>query len=722
MAICHEYDMPELFPQPKNIALDGGISELGTDVRLVTNNVLPIQRKAIRSVLTASGVRVVANKKKYIVSAEVKDADSFDLSQVPEDCHSEYYELTVIGSEVHIYTPYQEGTVWAAQTLATIFGIVQKGGKVPNLTIKDWPQMPVRGIFVENKWGTDRMTSHDWFQAIDAISSVKLNTMGMGLYGCWGNCRFSNHNMPTEFLMFQSTLPENEDIYSEQRIRWYDAKADYWKDETAAPYIFQHDFFAEVISYGKERGVNVIPFFNCLGHNTLFPRLRPEISAINEAGEASGTGFCLSTPKTKEFLSGILGEIVEKYYPEGLEYFHVQLDEVYEDYPHPEAAQKKESPWCQCKECSAKETDDLFLEYIIWLATFLRSKGVDKVVLWDDQLSRRTALLGDKFAKAIAGTELEGKLVLHWWSYNNEKLAEHLDPELAEKSGLSSWVAPMSCYYNWSNYVNKLPNIDKMMHFAESNKVRGAVTYGIHDPSHLDHEALLGLYGWESCVVAGPMELALKRWATLHFGEEADTYLEAKEQLTEAANNEKLAICLYYQYTYTNEELKDWPRAYPLEALVRLEEDCKASNEALEKCITTAEKATTGFSKLLENEELTLPIKYAVMSLLADALRCIELAKNFIFLLDLRQKLATATATEEQAGECEKRSEEIKDFMLTFAENKAAHTVPASAQSFTYLCLFMLQLAAELKDAAKAGKNDNLSWTLPENWELPEEN
>ena len=27
----------------------------------------------------------------------------------------------------------------------------------PNMLIRDWPSLPNRGIFVENKWGPDRM-------------------------------------------------------------------------------------------------------------------------------------------------------------------------------------------------------------------------------------------------------------------------------------------------------------------------------------------------------------------------------------------------------------------------------------------------------------------------------------------------------------------------------------------------------------------------------------
>ena len=85
MSSRRHFDFPELFPQPKQITILEGDSELSNDIRLVTSNVLPLQRKAIRSILTAAGVKVVANKKRYVVEATVSSPDDFDLADVPEN-------------------------------------------------------------------------------------------------------------------------------------------------------------------------------------------------------------------------------------------------------------------------------------------------------------------------------------------------------------------------------------------------------------------------------------------------------------------------------------------------------------------------------------------------------------------------------------------------------------------------------------------------------------
>ena len=159
MATSRRFEISELFPQPKEVILGEGISELAMDVRLSTSNVLPIQRKALRSILTMGGVRVVANKKKYVVDAQVLGPDAFDLSRIPSELRHDFYELEIKGSEVFIRTPYQAGTVWAAQTLSLLFNMMFKGRAVPNLVIRDWPVVPLRGMVMDADWGTERMST-----------------------------------------------------------------------------------------------------------------------------------------------------------------------------------------------------------------------------------------------------------------------------------------------------------------------------------------------------------------------------------------------------------------------------------------------------------------------------------------------------------------------------------------------------------------------------------
>jgi hypothetical protein len=74
----------------------------------------------------------------------------------------------------------------------------------------------------------------------------------------------------------------------------------------------KEDFFGELVAYGKSKGVEVLPLWNSLGHNTLIPTKYPETAPL-VGGERSRCGFCVSSPKTYELLFDIYDTIINKY-------------------------------------------------------------------------------------------------------------------------------------------------------------------------------------------------------------------------------------------------------------------------------------------------------------------------------------------------------------------------------------------------------------------------
>lgn len=714
------FEIPELFPQPKHLTLTEGQSELGADVRLGTSNVLPIQRKAVRSILTASGVRVVANKKKFVVEARVDPEDLFDFSDVPDRSRRDYYELEIKGSEVNIRSPHQEGMVWASQTLAGIFRLVLAGHAMPNMTIRDWPILPVRGIFVENKWGPDRMLAADWFQMIDSLSGNKMNTLGIGLYGCWGECRFEGSDRPTEFLMIPPPAEEFAGLQNEHRLRWYTISNDIWHDELYQPATVQRDFLLEIITYGRERGVEVIPFFNSLGHNTLIPRVYPEVSARDAKNKPTGMNYCTSAPATRTFLEKFYGAIIEKYYHNVLEYFHVELDEVWDSFPHPGRPLKKEAAWCACPACAKKTPGELFCEHLLWLVGMLVSKGVKKVVVWNDQLTRHSQLLDADLVQRLEAAGLKDKLIIHWWYYSNDKIVDSVRPRLGSKLGLAGWVAPMTCYYNWVSYDYRRPNIEKMAKIAESDGAEGAVAYAVHDPSHFDHEALLAAYAWESTAVAGTPDKVQKRWSANHFGPLADSYVKAVEKLAAASRNPAYVLCRPYTYCYTRAGLPAWPRPYPEEALNQLLA-LDGAGAALAEAAAQADDALQHLAILTGQESVTPVMLSSLQSLAADAARIKAMAQVFAWLVTLKADLnAAPTARKCMVTACEKVRAEFLEQLRFFESNKVAWIVPASMQPLSHMLRFLDILRDELKKSANRKKPLEFSWTLPENWEVPE--
>ena len=700
--------IPELFPQPKVIERLGGDSDFSMDVRLVTSNVQPLQRKAIRSILTGEGVRVVANKKKYVVNVYVESPENFNLAKVPASCRKDYYELTINGSEMCIRAPGQDGTVWASYTAASLFRILQQGRTLPNMIIRDWPVLPVRGIFVENKWGPDKMTFLDWCRTIDEIAAMKMNVLGIGLYGCWGSCRYEGADKPTEFLMVP--VPEHEELKTVHHLKWYSPEKDMWRNEEYLPEMRENEnLLADVINYASERSVTVIPFFNSFGHNTFFAREIPEISAKDKNGNPTGVGYCITSKKTREFVEKLYTSILEKYYPNGAEYFHIQMDEVWPDYPWPDEPCKIGDPWCKCGTCRRHKAQDNLMDYVIWLVGMLVKKGVKKVVMWNDQLTRHMNVLDEKFVKRLADAGLKDKLIIHWWWYNNTTLNDTTRVAIGKKLGIAGWVAPMTCYFNWSNYDYRRNNIDLMMRMCESEKAEGAVSYAVHDPSHLDHEALMAAYAWES-TKKQTIDGVQKRWAFATFGEDGEQYIEAAELIHEAATVPNYGTCCNYGYTYINAK-KDWPRSYPGEALDALESQDGVSAD-LAKAMGLATRADSLLSEIEARPGLTSSAVGCLASLRAEAARIQSLAGAFTYLLDLRGKLKDGMVLKSMVTTSLKARDELIERMANVEKFKPSWVMPATMQALSTLLAFFDQLAEDLRKHAARKQAKQIRWTL----------
>jgi len=209
-------EIPLMVPEPRELEFLGGETVLSEDVRLVTSNVLPLFRKSMRTAFSEAGIRVVANKKRFIVEARIEKAENLDLSRVPEEAYPEFYEATVEGNRAVIRAMDQAGILWGACTLGAILRFGLRRGGLPSLRVRDWPAMRDRGIFVESKWGPDRMTKDDWCRLIDRLALLKMNRLGIGIYGCWC-CQYEGK--VTEFLMVP--VPDHPEIQTEKTVKYF---------------------------------------------------------------------------------------------------------------------------------------------------------------------------------------------------------------------------------------------------------------------------------------------------------------------------------------------------------------------------------------------------------------------------------------------------------------------------------------------------------------------
>jgi hypothetical protein len=108
-------------------------------------------------------------------------------------------------------------------------------------------------------------------------------------------------------------LPEVPGAATPKTIRYYSPAAGTEQVLTYRPAMFEEDFFGQLVAYGRSRGVTVRPQFNSLGHNTLIPRLVPEVSARDVEGNPTGYGYCLSAPQTEQLVFRMYDRILDTY-------------------------------------------------------------------------------------------------------------------------------------------------------------------------------------------------------------------------------------------------------------------------------------------------------------------------------------------------------------------------------------------------------------------------
>lgn len=705
----------QLTPTPRELSRAEGVVAVQRGFHIASSD-LPESQTAIASaLLQATGIAGQAES--ALPLSLSLSAQSADL--VPEAARREYYELGLQPHGANLRAPAWDGMLCGLRTLADIVRQGRRRDGVPAMQIRDWPELPDRGIFVEDKWGPDRMTRADWFTVVDRLAALKLNRLGIGLYGCWGSCRYepgpSGAGWPTEFLMVP--VPGYPQLRSPKRLRWYSPAAGAWRDESYLPRMFTEDFLGDVVAYARERGVTVIPFVNSLGHNTLIPRLVPEVSAKGMDGSPLGIGYCLSDPVTRSFIEHMYGTIIDRYFDGSAPFFHVQMDEVWADNPYPANPNQRVEPWCQCERCRKLEREELLQDYVAWLVEMLTNRGVKKVVLWNDQLTRHMDALDQSFVGRLRERGLADRMILHWWWYSNDQLHDRTRVAIGRNLGLRGWVAPMTCYFNWQMYSPRHPNIELMLGMAHEEGAEGAVSYAVHDPGWSDHEALLASYAWNPDGMQ-PWSEVVDAWAQGRFGKRAPQYLDAAQMLRAAAATPALNRCHAYTYTYSRPNLP-FPRAYPAEALDALADMEDAAGQ-LQTAAQKAEMVAGTLQRLAagaDAEDAAL-----LLSLVGEAARIRGLARVFAFLLELR--LTPQPETPGSITACRIVRAQLRGAMEEIEYGKPLWVVPGTLQGLSMLLAFMDQLLEDLEELANLPESGErvvpaspgVRWALAQPW------
>lgn len=296
---------------------------------------------------------------------------SLDKKAIPGK--KESYFLRIDKSGVEIQGTDERGLFYGTQSF---FQMLEKDKNLDIsaqcATIRDWPDIPFRGMMIE-------MGKKDSFDLIcrtlEMLAMYKYNVV---IFGQTGNYNIKWDSHPELALKNALTARQLREFAKKSRKYFLDP----------------------------------IPLIQCTGHNSSVLRAHPEL-ADSPNPKNLGNALCLANPSTKKLLADLFDECVDIYKPK---YFHLGGDEAYPIGTNPI--------------CKGKKVADLYAKHIKWCSNYLKSKGVNNVIMWHDMLLDKKAWPSDVPAHSASpsGTfsavvhpavkKLPRNLIIAYWNYN----------------------------------------------------------------------------------------------------------------------------------------------------------------------------------------------------------------------------------------------------------------------------------------------------------------
>ncbi|MBO5369711.1 MAG: family 20 glycosylhydrolase [Clostridia bacterium] len=607
-----------LIPYPKKI------SETGTEIQIGKTASAGFSFKTSGSGIVFEEAKMLFWNKmseKTAITSDCKEASYSITLRINPECEclegrSESYCIEITSNKADICAFDEAGAYYGAVTFAELVHTEGEKVLIPEITIVDWPDFKDRGQFLECRYGSDFMTLDDWKSAVDYFASLKQNQLTVGVYGCW-DIQYDNQRAEYLYIPFKK-YPE---LKTPRNIKYYSVKNRKWIiKENVLPEMFEKDFFGELAEYGKRKNVKIKPLFNSLGHNSLFPRIFPEISAKNPDGSDKCFGYCTEREETYRFMYDLYDEIIDRYLtPNGIDAIEIGLDEVLPSIGvYADDIYKKVSPFCECELCRNKEQKDIMFDYIIKICKYLKSKGMKSIYIYHDMLFDFN-VINEDLKQRFTEEGIYDIVVIDWWSYSaTEKVFGGRMNEL--NTVFRGIIKPMTGYYHWSIPTETAANIQLLAKKAKELGLEGIEPYGAYEESCDKNFRYSADLSWNADT-ADDMEHFNNRYVASLFGgsKEASQALEIIQKLMSAdvVRNKSLRILEYYFYGYLRAE-KPYPRHFPEEAfneiLANEEEFSKYLNETHAQSSKAAELLEKGSAGYMSDVYLLIAKHYQALT------------------------------------------------------------------------------------------------------------
>ncbi|MBQ9613003.1 MAG: beta-N-acetylhexosaminidase [Lachnospiraceae bacterium] len=335
----------------------------------------------------------------------------------------------------------EQGIFYAGQTLRQL--LVQFGGELPCLEIRDWPRFAYRGFMLDSS--RHFLPKEDVKKLLDAAAAMRLNKFHWHL---------------TDDQGWRIEISKHPELTGKGARRGRAMFADLPEPEESAGYFSREDI-REIISYAAERFIDIVPELEIPGHESALLFSCPELRCENADGEPkvqiNGGIFkellCAGNEKTYPFIEEILDEYMELFpYP----YIHLGGDEAVKAH------------WRSCPRCQAKmhalglKDENAMQQWMVrCFADYLRKHGRHAVV-WNE---------------VLRGEALPTDIVVQMWHGDAD-----LGGEFAERGGRIIHSSTDAYYLDYPYFVtdvSKILNFDPVPEYLKNSEQS---VFGIEAP------------------------------------------------------------------------------------------------------------------------------------------------------------------------------------------------------------------------------------------------
>lgn len=308
------------------------------------------------------------------------------------------YRLRVDGDGIVVTSGSDAGFFYAFQTLRQLL----EGDSIRYVELEDTPRFPYRGMMLD-------CSRHFWDIAfikrqMDVMERFKLNRLHLHLTDAAG-WRMEIAGYP---LLTARTAWRTQSDWT----RWWTEKDRRYCDrDVAGAYggFYTQDELRELVRYGSERHITIIPEIEMPGHCEEVLFAYPELRC--EGAGADCGDLCVGNEKTFEFLEGVLLEVM-RVFPS--KYIHIGGDE------------SGRQSWLKCGKCRAR----------------MASEGLDTPARLQAYLTSRIGRFLNEHGRELLGWDeiLEGELtpgatVMSWRGTEGGLAAARMGHEVVMSPG-----------------------------------------------------------------------------------------------------------------------------------------------------------------------------------------------------------------------------------------------------------------------------------------------